>query len=172
MSKIARNLLRGIEVLRFPIVLVTADRNIMTAGAFSFYSAKPPCVMVGIKPENYTFELIMQNREFGINIPTKQQFNIVRFCGSVSGRNVDKFSVTRVTPQKNKVIKSLLIKECPVNLECKVVHQISYKGSHRWFVGQIVAVHIKQNFLKKQALSLDEYRNLDNNIPKIENKRR
>ena len=168
MSKIARNLLRGIQVLRFPIVLVTVDRNIMTAGAFSFYSAKPPCVMVGIKPENYTFELIMQNREFGINIPTKQQFNIVRFCGSVSGRNVDKFSVTGVTPQKNKVIKSLLIKECPANLECKVVHQISYKGSHRWFIGQIVAVHTKHNFSKNQALSHDEYRNLEKNIPKIE----
>jgi flavin reductase (DIM6/NTAB) family NADH-FMN oxidoreductase RutF len=106
--------------------------------------------MVGIRPENLTFILIAEKREFGINIPTKEQLDIVRLCGSISGRTEDKFVKTGLTPQKGKVIDSFLIAECPVSIECNVVHEIEFEGSHRWFIGQIQTVHI-------EAL-LNEYR--------------
>ena len=49
MLKIEKKPFYGILALpAFPVVLVTVNRNIMTASAFSFYSFKPPCVMVGI----------------------------------------------------------------------------------------------------------------------------
>jgi len=57
------NLHDGIIALpSFPVVLVTVDTNIMVAGAFHFYSFKPPSVMVGIKPEKYTYKLITEKR--------------------------------------------------------------------------------------------------------------
>lgn len=153
MVKTERDLLHGIYALpSFPVVLVTVSRNIMTAAAFHFYSFKPPCVMVGIRPENLTFELISREREFGINIPTREQLDIVRICGSVSGREEDKFKKAGLTPQRGKIIDSFLIEECPVNLECRVVHQIGYAGSHRWFVGRIEAVHIDQDYTRDKAL--------------------
>lgn len=153
MVKTERKLYDGIDALpAFPVVLVTVSRNIMTAAAFHFYSFKPPCVMVGIKPENLTCELITKKREFGINIPTKEQLDIVRICGSISGRTEDKFIKAGVTPQKGRVIESFLIKECPVNLECRLVHEIRFLGSHRWFIGQIQAVHIDQDYTHDKAL--------------------
>lgn len=153
----------------FPVVLVTVKRNIMTAAAFSFYSFKPPCVMVGIIPANLTYELISKEHEFGINIPTKEQLEIVRICGSVSGRDEDKFEKAGLTPQKGKVINSYLIKECPVSLECHVVHQIDYLGTHRWFVGQIKAVHAKEDYTRDQALMYwpREYRKVGDVLLKI-----
>lgn len=153
MAKTERGLFEGIYALpAFPIVLVTVNRNIMTAAAFHCYSFKPPCVMVGVRPGNLTCALISEKREFGINIPRKEQLDIVCTCGSVSGRTEDKFAKAGVTPQKGKVIESLLIEECPVNLECRVVHEVQFKGSHRWFIGRIRAVHIDQDYPRDKAL--------------------
>jgi flavin reductase (DIM6/NTAB) family NADH-FMN oxidoreductase RutF len=170
LAKIERDLFEGVFALpAFPVVLVTVNRNIMTAAAFHFYSFEPPCVMVGIIPENLTFTLISEKREFGINIPTKEQLDIVRICGSTSGRTEDKFTQAGVTPQKGKVIDSLMIAECPVNIECNVVHEIQFEGSHRWFIGQIQAVHIDEDYTRDKALMywLAEYRSVGEVLLKI-----
>jgi len=151
----------------FPIVLGTVDRNIMTAAAFSFYSFKPPCVMVGIVPKRLTFELISSKREYGINIPRADQLEAVRVCGSISGREANKFTKAGLTPTKGKVIDSFLIEECPVSLECKVVHEVDFGGSHRWFIGEIKAAHIDQNYKRDSALMYwsREYRKVGEVIP-------
>jgi len=128
--------------------------------------------MVGIMPENLTYELISEEHEFGINIPTKEQLEVVRICGSVSGRDGDKFEKAGLTPQKGKVIKSYLIMECPVSLECRVVHKIDYLGTHRWFIGQIEAVHAKEDYARDQALMYwhKEYRKVGDVLLRIEHK--
>lgn len=151
----------------FPIVLVTVARNIMTAAAFSFYSFKPPYVMVGIVPKRLTFELISEKREFGINIPRADQLEIVGICGTVSGREADKFAKTGLTPMKGKVIESFLIEECPVSLECEVVHEVDFGGSHRWFIGEIKISHIDENYTRDSALMYwpREYRRVGEVIP-------
>ena len=148
----------------FPIVLVTVDKNIMTAAAFHFYSFEPPCVMVGIRPENFTYEQILKKGEFIINIPTKEQIDIVKICGSISGKNEDKFIKAGVTPHKATTVDSFFIKECPVNIECVVVHKIDYEGSHKWFIGKIQTVHIDYKYSRDQALMywLKEYRSVGN----------
>ncbi|MGD9397400.1 MAG: flavin reductase family protein [Candidatus Thorarchaeota archaeon] len=151
----------------FPIVLVTVAKNIMTAAAFSFYSFEPPCVMVGIIPKRLTFELISEKREFGINIPSADQLEIVGICGTVSGREADKFVKTGLTPMKGKVIESFLVEECPVSLECEVVHEVEFGGSHRWFIGEIKAAHIDKNYTRDSALMYwpREYRRVGEVIP-------
>ena len=126
--------------------------------------------MVGIMPQNLTFELIAQNREFGINLPVAEQLDAVRLCGSVSGRVADKFAEAGLTPQKAKAIDSLLIAECPVNLECRVVHQVQYGGTHAWFIGQIEVAHVDPGYERDQALMywLREYRSLGEVLLKLD----
>ena len=162
MKKIETELYRGIWALPpFPLVLVTVAHNIMTAGAFHFYSFEPPMVMVGIMPEKYTYELLLRENEFGINIPTTQQIEVVRTCGSISGRETeDKYRRAGVTPFQGTQIKGQLIQECPVNLECRVVHQVNFKGTHQWFIGAILAVHIDETYTRDQPLMFwsGEYR--------------
>lgn len=156
------DLARGIRALpSFPVVLVTVGRNIMTAGAFHFYSFRPPAVMAGIMPEQYTYELINRENEFGINIPTTEQIPLVRTCGSMSGRDVDdKYSAAGVTPFQGTNIQSYLIQECPVNLECTVVHKVDFGGTHQWFVGEIQTVHLDDTYTRDQPLMfwIGEYR--------------
>jgi len=153
---------KGIRALpSFPVVLVTVARNIMTAGAFHFYSFDPPSVMVGIMPERYTYQLINDYGEFGVNIPRADQTGLVRICGSLSGREVaDKYREAGVTPMKGSVIESFLIAECPMNIECEVIHRVDFPGTHRWYIGEIRAVHIDEDFQRDQALMFwgGEYR--------------
>jgi flavin reductase (DIM6/NTAB) family NADH-FMN oxidoreductase RutF len=173
MAKTDRDPFEGIMALpAFPVVLVTVGRNIMTAAAFSFYSFKPPSIMVGIRPESLTYELISEKGEFGINIPTLEQLNAVRLCGSVSGRKEDKFAKAGLTPKPGKAIDSVLVAECPVNLECRVVHQVPFGGSHVWFVGQIQAVHVDDDYGRDKALMywLGEYRSVGKRVYKAERK--
>jgi len=154
MKKVEPDLVKGIRALpSFPVVLVTAGRNIMSAAAFHFYSFEPPSVMVGIKPENYTCELVESQGEFGINIPRADQIALIRSCGSVSGRDCDdKYGRAGVTPFDGNRIKSSLIRECPVNIECEVVHRIQFRGSHQWFVGEVRSVHVDSDYAQDQAL--------------------
>ncbi|UCG86391.1 MAG: flavin reductase family protein [Gemmatimonadota bacterium] len=154
MKRLEEDLSAGIWTLpSFPVVLVTAGENVMTAGAFHFYSFDPPSLMVGIMPDKYTHDLITEHGDFGINIPTVDQIQAVRICGAVSGRDVpDKFARAGLSPFDGLSIKSYLIKECPLNIECKVVHRLAYKGSHQWFVGEIKAVHRDDSYEPDQAL--------------------
>ena len=50
------------------------------------------------------------------------------------------------------MITSQLIEECPLNIECEVVHKIAYPGSHKWFVGEIKAVHVEKEYDAEYAL--------------------
>jgi flavin reductase (DIM6/NTAB) family NADH-FMN oxidoreductase RutF len=147
------DMLMGIKQLpSFPVVLVSVGENIMTAAAFHFYSFTPPLVMVGIMPEKYSFELLLREKEFGINLPRADQIELVRFCGKVSGRTSKKYAEAKVTPRKGSVIGGYLIEECPLSLECAVVHQVDYPGSHRWFIGEVKAVHVDESYRREQAL--------------------
>ena len=153
MKKIHNNRMDGIIALpSFPVVFVTVDKNIMVAAAFHFYSFSPPCVMVGIKPEKYTHSLIIEKKEFAINIPNKDNLDEINICGSISGKDEDKFEKAKLRGREANKISSLIIDECPVNLECKLVHKINYPGSHDWFIGEIMEVHIEEHYRRDDAL--------------------
>nr|WP_132996346.1 flavin reductase family protein [Sporanaerobacter acetigenes] len=151
-QNVVRALNELIALPSFPVVFITVENNIMVAAAFHFYSFEPPSVMVGIKPEKYTYELITSSKEFAIDIPTKEQLDKIHICGSISGRHVDKYEKASLTPRKGDKINSFFIEECAVNIECQVVHQIDYEGSHNWFIGEIREVHIDENYIRDDAL--------------------
>lgn len=142
----------------FPIVLVCVRDNIITVAAVSFFSfgdrqENPPMVMVGIVPTRHTFELLKETDDYSINIPTTELLEAIKVCGSKSGRDVNKFQAAGLTPRKAQKISSLLIEECPVNLECKVVHKVDLQGStHVWFIGEIVAAYQHEDYERSQAI--------------------
>lgn len=154
MKRLEQDVSAGIWALpSFPVVLVTAGENAMTAGAFHFYSFDPPSVMVGIMPDKHTHSLITEYGDFGINIPRVDQIQAVRICGSISGRDVpDKLAKAGLSRFKGMAISSCLIEECPLNIECEVAHKLEYKSSHQWFVGEIKAVHRDEGYEPDQAL--------------------
>lgn len=132
-----------------PVVLVTsADRkgtpNIITLAWAGVVCSEPPMLSISIRPHRYSYSLIKEGGEFVVNIPTFEIMKETDICGTVSGKDTDKFALTKLTPERAKFTKSPLIKECPVNLECKVKNSILL-GTHEMFIGEIIAVHVNDS---------------------------
>jgi flavin reductase (DIM6/NTAB) family NADH-FMN oxidoreductase RutF len=113
--------------------------NIITLAWVGTVCSNPPMVGISIRPSRYSHELITQHGEFAVNLPTAQQVQLVDHCGTVSGRALDKFSEAGLSPLPASAIGTVIIAECPLNLECKV-RQVLSLGSHDLFLGEIVAV--------------------------------
>ena len=125
--------------------------NIATAGEAFMMSLNPLVVAVGFRPATYTNKLIHATGEFVVNLPTREILHAADYCGSVSGRRVDKFMATGLTPLPADHVKPPLIKECPVNIECKVREIVTY-GSHDVFAGDVLAIHVDKEIIGEDGL--------------------
>jgi flavin reductase (DIM6/NTAB) family NADH-FMN oxidoreductase RutF len=120
-AKKAHELLAG-----SPWLLATAScqgkSNVMTVGATGLGTAAGVHYIVEwIRPSCYTSELIEETGEFTLNAPREAMGEVVRFCGSVSGRDHDKFAEMNLTPIPSRTVSAPTIKECGVHLECKLL---------------------------------------------------
>lgn len=120
--------------------------NIITLAWVGTINSNPPMVGISIRPSRYSHELITQHGEFVVNLPTAEQVEIVDYCGTVSGRDHDKFAEAGLTPSPATAIGTAIIAECPLSLECKVQQVISL-GSHDLFLGEIVAVQADEGII-------------------------
>ncbi|MGM0470978.1 MAG: flavin reductase family protein [Bacillota bacterium] len=135
----------------FPVVLTTIGDNIITLEFVQFFAFDSPIIGIGIDPNNYSHQLIKEQSEFVINIPTTKLIDEVKFCGNNSGRNLDKFSATGLTPKQAAVVKGQLIVECPINIECCVVKEEKI-GNCEWFFGEIKKVHVTEEYQRLNSL--------------------
>ncbi len=138
-----------------PVVLVTSvdsegNPNIVTLAWAGTVCSDPPMLGLGIRPHRYSYKLIEDSGEFVVNLPTVDILKEVDFCGMVSGKDVDKFSETRLTPEPAEKVKPPLILECPVNIECILKRKIPL-GVHHLFLGEIVSVHVNQDILDENG---------------------
>jgi flavin reductase (DIM6/NTAB) family NADH-FMN oxidoreductase RutF len=144
-----------------PAALITcADEqgtpNVLTLGeTFNISIARPVIVGIAIRKSRYSHTLISQTREYVVNLPTQAISDQVWYCGRTSGRDVDKFHVTGLTPVPASVVRPPLIAECPVNIECRVIG-IQEIGDHDLFLGQAVAQHVDADLLDEQNKILVE----------------
>lgn len=135
------------------ITSVAADGkpNIITLGeVFNLSIRRPVIVGIAIAKPRYSHELIRTSGEFVVNLPTSRILEKVDRCGSVSGRQVDKFAAFGLTPLPAQVVKPPLIAECPVNIECKVIG-IEEIGDHDLFKGEVVAAHVDEALLDAEG---------------------
>jgi flavin reductase (DIM6/NTAB) family NADH-FMN oxidoreductase RutF len=114
--------------------------NLMTAGAVTHACIEPPMLGVAVSHQRHTYQVISRADGFVVNVPSRDQAEIVDYCGSVSGRDVDKFRACGLTPQPSTRIASPGIAEFPINIECAMRTSVVL-GSHTFYFGEIVAVH-------------------------------
>jgi flavin reductase (DIM6/NTAB) family NADH-FMN oxidoreductase RutF len=138
-----------------PSVLVSCvsgsgKANIITLAWVGTVCSEPPMVSISVRPGRFSYKLISETKEFVINIPTTDIVDKVEYCGIHSGKDVDKFKETGLTPMPATKVRVTLIKECPVNIECKVKDEI-HLGSHNLFLGEIVAIDIDEEILTEEG---------------------
>ncbi|HUW63606.1 MAG TPA: flavin reductase family protein [Spirochaetia bacterium] len=137
-----------------PSVMVTtagADRpNIITLAWVGTICSSPPMLSISVRPQTYSHGLLVNTREFVLNIPGADRLKEMDLCGMVSGRDQDKFALTGLTPLPATQVKAPLIAECPVNIECRV-SQIINLGLHDMFISEILAVHADENVMDEKG---------------------
>ena len=82
-----------------------------------------PTFVTYVRQSRFTKEQLDANPEFTVNIPMGDfDRNILKVCGTLSGRNIDKVKEAGLTPVDPEVISVPGIKEFPLTLECKVMY--------------------------------------------------
>jgi flavin reductase (DIM6/NTAB) family NADH-FMN oxidoreductase RutF len=125
--------------------------NVMTSAWVGICCSKPACVATSLRKATYTFGNIMERKAFTVNIPSESFAEEVAYFGSVSGRDVDKFSTTGLTPVKSDLVDAPYIKEFPLVIECKLLQTIEL-GSHTMFIGEIMDVKANKTVLGEDGL--------------------
>lgn len=134
-----------------PAVLISCgdteeSYNLITISWAGTVCTNPPMVSISIRPSRHSYEIIKRTKEFVINLTTESMVKVVDYCGVKSGKDVNKFAITHLTPHTGTYVKAPLVSESPVNIECKVV-EIKPLGSHDLFIAEVVAVHVDETLL-------------------------
>ncbi len=137
-----------------PAVLVTvADRegnsNIFTVAWAGTICTNPPMLSISVRPERHSYHMMKETGEFVVNLTTESMAWATDYCGVRSGRDVDKWKETGLTPEKANVVNVPVIKESPVNIECRVV-KVEELGSHHMFIADVVAVDVDEAYMDEK----------------------
>ncbi len=124
--------------------------NLITIAWTGTICSEPPMLFISIRPERYSYKIIQKTHEFVVNIPSIKQVNALDWCGVASGRNIDKFTATGLTPVQAIKVHCPIVMECPINIECKV-KQLLKLGSHTMFLAEVIAVQVSSNLLDEKG---------------------
>ena len=142
----------GTMVYPLPAVMVSCGdmekSNIITVAWTGTICTDPAMVYISVRPERYSYNMIKETGEFVINLTTKELARKTDFAGVRSGRDLDKFDKLKLTKEKANKVKAPLIKESPVNIECKVT-EIKELGSHHMFIAKVLCVDVDEKYLDK-----------------------
>ena len=139
-----------------PAALVTSVNeegrpNIITLGEVFNISIMSPVILgIAIAKPRYSHQLISATREYVVNLPTAGMVEVVDRCGTISGRDVDKFAEFHLTPVPAEKVRAPLIAECPVSVECQVIG-IQEVGDHDLFLGEALAEHVAEEALDERG---------------------
>ncbi len=141
-------------VYPIPIILAGAlvnnQPNFETLGDVGIMGIKPPLVYISSGQNHYTNKGILENKTFSINFPTTNLLVKTDYCGVSSGNDVDKSQLFNIF--YGELETAPMIRECPVNLECKVIKEFTIQ--HRQiFIGDVVQSYVSEDFVIKSEES-------------------
>lgn len=148
MSKI--QLKGGTLLAPLPAVMVTVgDRenaNIITVAWTGVVCSVPPRVYISIRHDRYSYDILNRNKQFVINLTSRELLPACDWCGILSGKDYDKFAEMKLTKAPATFVEPPLIAESPINLECQVFDVLNL-GSHDMFLADVVAVHADESIV-------------------------
>lgn len=109
-------------------LVVEDDRgkiNVMTIGWATVGMVwGKPIMTVFVRPVRYTYELIERAKTFSVCVPSAGKLkDELIFCGSSSGRTVDKIKQSKLTAIKGQLKNTVIIEECKYFFECHIVQK-------------------------------------------------
>ena len=82
-----------------------------------------PIFTTFVRTGRYTHQMLEKSGEFTVNIPVEDKAtDIIRYCGTKSGRDVDKVKELGLTLVESDEVGAPGIKELPLTLECRIIY--------------------------------------------------
>lgn len=105
--------------------------NTMTIGWTTFGVIwNKPVMMVAVRPVRHTFGIIEKSGDFTVTIPAENMNKEIAFCGSKSGRDVDKFKMCNLETMNARTVGSPIIKTAGLHYECKIIYKSAMDPAH------------------------------------------
>jgi flavin reductase (DIM6/NTAB) family NADH-FMN oxidoreductase RutF len=144
----------GTFVYPIPAILVSCgdhedNHNLITIAWTGTICTDPAMTYISIRPDRHSYEIIKRTKEFVINLTTEDLAYATDYCGVKSGRDLDKFKEMKLTKEKATKVKAPMIKESPVNIECRVENIVPL-GSHHMFTAKVLAVNVDEKYLDEK----------------------
>jgi flavin reductase (DIM6/NTAB) family NADH-FMN oxidoreductase RutF len=139
-----------------PVVLVsTTDGEKGDVSAVAWCAPAemdPPVAMLAIATEHKTYENLSRTGILGINVPTAENVDLVMYCGTKSGHEVDKIRDGNIPVRFGEAFPSLpLIDSCAAWLECKVLPGTE-AGGHGIVMAEVLAASCRPGVLTRNHI--------------------
>jgi flavin reductase (DIM6/NTAB) family NADH-FMN oxidoreductase RutF len=140
------------------LTVAAGDRlNTMTIGwATLGYIWQRPVLMVAVRDSRHTFKLIEKAADFTVSVPSDDRQAALDFCGTKSGREVDKFKECGLAACPAQRTHSPIIQVPGIHFECRIVYKTAMdpafvhpelmeeyprKDFHSLYFGEILACY-------------------------------
>lgn len=145
----------GTMIYPLPAVMVSCGAspefyNIMTVSWTGTLCTNPAMCYISVRPERHSYELLVKNMEFVINLTTEEMARATDWCGVKSGKEYNKFKEMGLTVGKASVVNAPTVEESPLSIECKVKDIVSL-GSHDMFISEVVNVIADEKYLDPET---------------------
>ncbi|MGQ9781543.1 MAG: flavin reductase family protein [Nitrososphaeria archaeon] len=82
-----------------------------------------PFFLAFIRRSRYTHTLIEQTGDFTVNVPPTGFDKVLDYCGTKTGRKVDKIRELSLRVQPSRNVRSPTLVDCLATIECKVIFE-------------------------------------------------
>lgn len=141
-------------------VVVTARANgrdnAMSIAWHTSISKNPPLFGIAVSPNHFTYSLITQSKQFGVNFIPDEKAELVAALGGSKGSQMDKFSSFSVKTDNVVNTEIPILYDAYAAFECKLVDDRLY-GDHKLLVGEVIEVHFAEDaFMENGVLDIEK----------------
>jgi flavin reductase (DIM6/NTAB) family NADH-FMN oxidoreductase RutF len=144
-----------------PIAWVTTlnEDGSVNAAPFSYFNLMgddPPLAVLGIgrRPDGTakdSFRNIRRTREFVLNIVTEENAELMNLCATDFPEGMSEVAALGLKTEPSTLVKPPRLSATPAQIEAREVQTILV-GKTQITVGELVAVHIRDEFIEKENL--------------------
>ena len=141
----------GTMVYPAPAAIVTCgdspqNWNMLAVAWTGTICTNPAMLYISVRPERFSYPLILENMEFTLNLTTAQMARATDWVGVRSGKDYDKWEKSGLTPLPGEMVKSPVIEESPLAIECRV-KEILHLGSHDMMIADVLCVRADDRYI-------------------------
>jgi flavin reductase (DIM6/NTAB) family NADH-FMN oxidoreductase RutF len=133
----------------YPVTLIGANvngkPNFLAVSFIGIVNSNPGMIAFGLGRRHYTNQGLLKNKNFSVNLPSKDMVEVVDYVGIYSGKKIDKSYLFEIF--YGKLENAPMIKECPINIECKLVDVLDHGGFDHIIIGEIIESYVDENCL-------------------------